>query len=252
MKTLNNFRNTSVATKNFSSLSIDKLMDKAIKEWPYREAASSVDSYLIKKGIPATPRDELDILYIMELWLNLLHWAPAFDLKHNSEFSSVFASVVNLDIYIENIEYILEQCNYKARRIKKPHSSIDKYIITKRDAAVDAAVEAVPELRDVLLSYMDVRNKTSISFKKEALRELGNYFETIKDSFKGTPYSSIWDSVSFALNNFEIRHNNKNQVKLTNKEKQIMYDKTFRLALFLLQVTNVMDYKKDIDNYKKH
>ena len=243
------FANNSISTRNMSSIRVDRLMDLVIKEWPYREAATTVNSYLAKKGIGGKALSDSDILCIFELWINLLHWAPVYDSNKDNEFSIAFYKLADTVQYIENIEYILEKLNFSIRKITNK-KAFPQYVISKRDAHVNAAIEAVPELSETLLSYMDIRNKDSVDFKREALREIGFYFDNKKDVFKGTEYNGLYDTLTYALNNFGVRHNNEKQVPFSPSQRKTMYDKVFKLALFLMQVDEIKGIKDEINSYR--
>ena len=106
----------------------------------------------------------------MELLINLLHWAPKQDFNddQNTEFNFLpkKSDVENeSERLIKNVEYILEQCcNMAVREVL--NYDFPKYYITKRNAYVDAAVVAVPELKDSLLGYLDIRNVDDVEYKK--------------------------------------------------------------------------------------
>ena len=84
---------------------------------------------------------------------------------------------------IGNAEYILEQCcNMKIR--EEQDDEFPKYYITKRNASIDSAVIAVPELSDVLLGYYDIRNADDLEKKKVALTAVYAYMEPHRKEYK--------------------------------------------------------------------
>lgn len=124
-------------------------------------------------------------MLILELLINLLYWAPRQDYmdNKNSEFSISFKKndVENeADRLIKNAEYMLEQCCNKRIR-EKLGDPFSKYYITKRNASVDAAVVAVPELSDVLLGYYDIRNENDVEAKKSVLTAIYRYYGTASE-----------------------------------------------------------------------
>ena len=141
--TVLDLNNTSVTTKSLGSLSLKKLLNDCIRTWPYRQGANSIASYASALGFDIyEAEDETDILYNYELFLNLLHWAPTYDINRADMFSFNESSTVNEECTrcIENIEYKLEMVNMRVRT--DATKGIPRYVISKRDAQVDAVIEA--------------------------------------------------------------------------------------------------------------
>ena len=82
---------------------------------------------------------------------------------HNTTgFISGFDSNVadGCGLFLQNIAALLEKCNWTVR--EKKMKDYIQYIITKRDAGVDAVLEQAPELSETLLEYLDLRNADAI------------------------------------------------------------------------------------------
>ncbi len=241
--TVTDLEKTNVTTKSLGNLSLKQLLNDCIKTWPYRQGASSIPSYASVKGFDIyNVDDEMDILYNYELFLNLLHWAPIYDANRADMLSFDDSSTVKEECArcIENIEYKLEMGNMRVREITTGETP--QYIISKRDANVDAVLEAVPELSEALLSYLDVRNRNDENAKKAVLKAIADYLEQKRKDkcYHGTEYNRLCENLFAVFNNASIRHKNSWQWKLNMSERIKLYDQTFKAAVHLMQ-------KEDVD-----
>ena len=252
--TVTDLEKTNVITKSLGKMSLKQLINDCIKTWPYRQGASSIPSYASAKGFDIYDiDDETDILYNYELFLNLLHWAPAYDRNRADMLSFNDSSTIAEECArcIENIEYKLEMVNMRVREITTGETP--QYVISKRDANVDAVIEAVPELADVLLSYLDVRNRNDEGAKKAVLKAIADHLEDRHKSkyYKGTMYASLEDNIFTVFNKAGIRHSDKRQWNLLKSARMKLYDQTFKAAIHLLQMEDVMDFNDIVSNLKK-
>ena len=213
---------THVTTIKLQNMSLKQLLNDCIKTWPYRQGANSISSYASAKCFNVYDiNDETDIFYNYELFLNLLHWAPTYDQQRSGIFLPDFNSTVTNECTrcIENIEYKLEMVNMRVREITT--EKVPQYVISKRDAQVDAVIETVPELSEALLSYLDVRNQKDEDAKKAVLKAIADYLEDRHKSkeFKGTMYASLENNIFTVFNNVDIRHGDKKQWNLRKNER---------------------------------
>lgn len=226
-------------------------LDRCIRYWPHRCGAVSIENYLYDIGVNLTnPEDEIDLLLILELYINLLYWAPKQDLL-DREGDALSITWKQDDVenetkrLLQNVAYILEQCcNMRIREIDD--DSFPMYRITKRNAYVDAAVEAVPELSEALLGYYDIRNEDDLEYKKTALTSIYTYLEPKRNDFKKLEWSSFCEEFFAGMNSFGIRHNTKAQIKMQAKKKKNVCDMLFMLAIYVLQTPEVLQYKKSL------
>lgn len=231
-------------------------LDRCLRYWPHRCGSTSIDDYLKGINVDITaPKEDKDLFLIMEVFIILLYWAPKQDLNdnQNTDFSISFKkNDVENEAHrlIQNAEYILEQCCNMTVR-EEYDEDFPKYFITKRNAHVDAAVVAVPELKDVLLGYMDIRNADDIDYKKSALTAIYNFFEPHRKEYKGLSCGSISEEFFVSMNSFGIRHNTKSQIRMQTKKKTLVCDKLFEMAVYVLQTTEVNKYKNELKSMRE-
>ena len=245
---------TNVTTKALEKFSLKQVLKKSKKTWPYRQGANSIPSYASALGFDIfETEDETDILYNYELFLNLLHWAPAYDISRASVFSISDGSTISEECArcIENIEYKLEMVNMRVRKITTKETP--QYVISKRDVQVDAVIETVPELSEAFLSYLDVRNSNNEDAKKAVLKAIADYLEDRHKSkyYKGTMYASLENNIFTVFNKVGIRHGDKKQWNLRKPERMKLYDQTFKAAIHLMQMEDVKCFNDNISNLKQ-
>ena len=244
---------TTVTSKELHDISIDGLLNSSIKTWRYRSAATDIRSFAKNHGFCYydASSDE-DILYSFELMINLLHWAPTHEVKRASTFDfSIGGTTISGECTrcIENLECILEQANWCVHESKK--DPYPKYTLRKRSADVDATIEAVPELAEALLAYLDLRNQKDEEAKKSILHAIADYLEPKRKDYKGTAYHSLCEDLFTVFNKCNIRHNNSSQVKLRKPERMKLYDQAFNASLHLLQMEEVNDFQASVSKVKE-
>lgn len=250
---------TWVKAHGSKSYTIMELLNEAISDWQYREGASGIVSYLNKRGINVDAENETPfsteerVIFTMELFFNLLRWAPEHDKRLENPLNLRLDAIPlesSLNPYIENIQYILERCNMSVReRIVK--AGFPQYIITKRDANVDAVIEEVPELSESLLSYLDIRNQNDEMVKKTILLQIADYLEPRRKIYRGTAYAGLTEDLFTVFNKCNVRHNDKDQIKLRKDKRIALYDKTFKVAIHVLQLETVNKFKENIRELKE-
>ena len=227
-----------------------------IRTWPHRQGAISIDSYANSHGFSALDdTSEVDALYSLELLLNLLHWAPPNEKLSAGPFDVNFGEASQLEKEctrcIENIEYFLTHINMRVR--EKNVAPFPQYAISKRDAQVDAVIEAVPDLSEALLSYLDIRNQNDMGVKEAVLKAIADYLEDRhrENYYKGTMYAGLERDIFTVFNNVDIRHSGQKQWKLRKPERMKLYDQTFKAAVHLLQMEDVKSFNVTVSDLKK-
>lgn len=231
-------------------------LNRCLRYWPHRCGATGIDDYLKGIGVDITkPKEDKELLLAMELMINLLHWAPKQDSNddQNMDFSLSFKKndVENeAERLIGNAEYLLEQCcNMTVREVADER--FPKYLITKRNARVEGAVLAAPELSNVLLGYLDIRNSDNIDYKKNALTTIYSFMEPHRKEYKALACSAVSEEFFTSMNSFGIRHNSKSQVRMQTKRKMTVCDKLFMMAVYTLQTEEVNAYKKELKTLRE-
>lgn len=224
---------------------------ETIKTWPYRDGASSVSDFAKYHGFEYNGGTDNDLIYSFELLLNLMMWSA-----HCEKMCSVvYPATKNTFLEnehqrcLDNIMYLLTQLNLSVRE-KLMDGRFSQYIITKRDEDVDAVLEIVPELSELLLSYLDVRNQANVEAKKYILNQIAKFLEPKRSTYDGTNYSKLCDDLFYIFNNCGIRHNNDKQIELTVEQRMNIYDKTFKAAIHLLQKENIELFHQEVKSLK--
>ena len=250
------FAFTTIHSSLIKDKNISALLNSCIKTWPYREGATNIDSYVTSHGFDYNnQRDKEKLFYYFELYYNLLQYAPAYEKLQATSTNIVWLDDSNVKAEctrcLENIEFLLEKQNMRVRKVDvKP---FPQYIVSKRDAQVDAVIEAVPELAEALLSYLDIRNRNDEEAKKAILKVIADHLEQKrKDKFyKGTVYFQLSEDLFTVFNNASIRHKTDQQWKLRKPERMKLYDQTFKAAIHLMQMEDVKDFNNTVSNLKK-
>ena len=234
-----------------------RCLEEGIKDWPYRRASNSIRAYAHSLNFTYPGRTDADKIYCFELLANLINWVSSNEINYLSRRKLTGKGksrlITECKRCYDNIEYYLEQLNMNIRT----HNVVDnfpQYRIGKRDVDVDVVLEAVPELADILLSYLDIRNQNDIEAKRLILKQIADFLEPKKVSkiYDGTCYHTLCDDLFYIFNNFSIRHNNDDKIKLTQKDLMGLYDSTFKAAVHLFQKEFVDRFHHNVQCLKKN
>lgn len=70
-----------VRTSRGTNCKMFNYLNYCLRYWPHRCGATGIDDYLKNIGVDIThPKDDKDLLLVLELLINLLHWAPKQDI----------------------------------------------------------------------------------------------------------------------------------------------------------------------------
>ena len=224
-----------------------ELLDSCMEQWKYRGSATSIQQYFEQMHINQWQHSEdmsdQDILYALELFLNLMMYAR--DMA-NMLFDGQYIDLTekHRQVTEESIKYILEQNGMTYTRVE------DRIILRRINISVDASLHIKEDINDLLLGYYDIRNVNDVIYKKMVLSRVSNFLEERRKEFNKEGIKPISDTVFFALNNLDIRHGD-STIVLSKTEEIDALDKVFEMAIFLMQYTKIMSYKNKIDTYKK-
>lgn len=234
--------------------SMFEYLNRCLRYWPHRCGAISIDGYLKDIGVDITdPKNDKDLLLALELLINLLKWVPEqYSNDYYSGFSTELKNVVEdeAERLLENAEYLLEQCCNMTVR-EEDDDVFPMYFITKRNAQVDSAIIAAPELKNTLLGYLDIRNADDYKYKKSALNTIYGYMEPHRKEYKAIACSSVSEEFFTSMNTFGIRHNTKSQIRLQTNKKKSVCDKLFLMSVFVLQTSEVNNYKNELKTIRE-
>lgn len=252
----NDLLNTKIISSLNIQMSLYNYLNYCIRYWPFRCGSSDINSYMnsMKLNNNSVYTNKYKLLF-SELMINLLHYAPekerqdfAWDIVYDTFEPTGIAK--ESERILQNYEYVLEQgCNMYVRVDKS--EKFPKYIISKRDADVDAALESAPELNESLLGYLDVRNEDDLEYKKNVLIAICHYLEPQRNSFKNI-YSGKLNETFFAcMNKFNIRHNREDQIVLPEYILKDVCDKLFKIGLFVVRSKELLEYQEELEKMYK-
>ncbi len=240
---------------HINSTDLMSMLNSSIRTWPFRQGATSITTFFRKHGIIQQPNDlEPYILYSLELIINLLYWLPVCEKQEaiSLDMSNGMELSIQKECFrcLENIDNLLESINMRVR--KKGTTPIPQYSICKCDAQVDAVIEVVPELSDLLLSYYDIRNRFDEQAKRNILNAIAFHIEKKRKAklYQGTIYNQLCDDLFTVFNNSSIRHNNNQQWNLSEEERITLFDHTFKAALHLLQTEEMNSFHETVYKLK--
>ena len=157
---------------------------------------------------------------------------------------------------MENIAVILEQTNYELRT-----TNDSKIIIVEKNPHTVQAMELVENeaVALELLEYNHFVLKGDLDSKREILVNLGRYLEPLLVSRKlqKAGYKQIESDMSFLLNCFHIRHNNKEGShaqeyiqNISDLDLERWYDKIYNTALAVIIIGEQIDIDAELTTLK--
>ncbi len=156
----------------------------------------------------------------------------------------------------ENIFSFLEKLNYELKELED-----ERIIIVEKNPATTQAVGIVKDTSTAiaLIEYNHYALKGNLEEKRKILTALGSYIEPILKSraLQSSGYKQLESDVSFMLNNFHVRHNNKEGAKaqsyileLKSKQLEEWYDKIYNAILSVIIVNEHLPTQRDIATLK--
>lgn len=245
--------NTSTEYARLNYLLNNCVFDECTRETLY-EHIEKVTFYLLPiKGTCVYLRDLLDELGInldkrnasMDNLFDLIEFIIcALDSEYYDWQKERYNAILN------NIGIILEKTSHMLIRYKNGR------IVVPKDAKVEeAAILAKNESISLeLLAYNHRHNTGNVENKAKILNTIAKYYENALKKDK----DGIGNDIRFLLNNYNIRHNNRDKGKNTNfiekmkpEELEKWYDKLYTLFIaFILQIEQ-KQISSDIEALKK-
>lgn len=241
-------------------ISFYDLFKKVFHKWEFNNCYSDLDEMLLELGIIKYIKNTYTGEYICQFqlstkeqccnFLQLFYNALDFMSRNfeNPKFSTEFKVIQN------KIDYVIEKANLKFIFDKR------HYLLTDNNPLISNVAEKSDEETALkLLSYNEVENANNIEHKRQILKYLSNITEPITkgyDKKSGDKYN-LYNNLDFALNNLNIRHNNKigkneNEfIKNVDASTLIKYyDDTFNLIVNVLTIHYNKQSFIDIENLK--
>ncbi len=234
----------------------------AFHKWPLNDNYANLESMVEDLEIATITKGYDDELYVEFVLTNEIQCYKFLQLVKNAVkfmkleyktfgYNEVFDAVENkIDSIVQkaNLDFILDQQKgyYK--------------LIENKPMVRQIAEQTNEEIAYRLYEYNALENKMNKYKKKEILFFLATYTESITKSYKKSQgdIHDLYDSLDFALNKFNVRHDNtkgKKKVnytsKLTDVEQINLYDKIYDLFLGVLNIQNTTKSLKDIMELKR-
>lgn len=193
--------------------------------------------------------NSLDELFLLsELLIALL--PDEYIAKNDDVFQQAMTIVTNILAFLEKLNYQL-------------HTFEDgRCIIVEKNPATTQAVEIVEDTPTsiALIEYNHYALKGDLDEKRRILTALGSYIEPILRSraLQNAGYKQLESDVGFMLNNFHVRHNNKNGAKaqdyivsLNDTQLEEWYDKLYNAILAVIIINDHIPTQTGIESLKK-
>ena len=173
--------------------------------------------------------------------------------KHIKKKEDLYQQAITI---FENIFSFLEKLNYELKEIDG-----GRKIIVEKNPATTQAVEIVTDNSTAiaLIEYNHYALKGDLEEKRRILTALGSYIEPILRSrvLQNASYKQLESDVGFMLNNFHVRHNNKEGAKaqdyivgLNNKQLEEWYDHIYNAILSVIIVNEQIPVQNNIVTLK--
>ena len=246
--------------------------DKMIVEWKYKGMKCSAQEVMNELQLQEHPKKnpEEEILKLCDFIINIRSFlnfkkqkiddeadkAEMYNIQnyHFKQIEVPHRIYVTDKILLDLVCEILESLNYEVL-IKEDYQC---FIIKKNtDSEETAKVIEDDGIATKILQYNDYTIVNDIEAKRTILKHLADYFEQQKEEIKKCN-TILENNINFALNNFNIRHNNiagKNEndfMKNINESEAIkLYDKVYFLMLIAFRLIALKEFEKDIEDIKK-
>lgn len=210
-----------------------------------------LDTIEYENIVAEAPNDIDAFITFIEFVYNMWH------LCEKNNFFFEYGTVSSRDIIRNMMDEVLSEMNQKAYY----DSETERCLIGEDSPQVTAAVEATePEIASLILQYNYRRLVGDIATKKIILVQLGHDIMGKESALRANNQINLFESITRALNNLDLRHNNtdpgsndyKEQVAhLTGEELEKWYDETYQLILYANLVLENIDRKKRMDEFIK-
>lgn len=227
-------------------------VDNNFWNWPYRDTCTSSHDLLITIGID---EHRIGFTYFSQnLFLDFCEAMYNFSLiafcgtddKYNYKKKAVIIAKAIQD----NIIVVLNKIGYETYTFPDNRHAI---IVQSNPVAAEIA-EIVDEAYGIrIMEYNHYLLKGNIEGKRDILKNLADLFESKRDELNSNNLKTLAEDIGFLLNNLNIRHSNSESKlleKLSPKELEEWYDKTYTLILSAIISLERISISKEIDVLK--
>ena len=160
---------------------------------------------------------------------------------------------------IENIITTVKRSNHVLHNIGDKYNP--RYVIVENDKTMAQAAEITSEspVSIDIIEYKSNSIKGNLGEKRKLLNEIGNFIEPILRSKKlqNAGYKQLESDAGFLLNNFHVRHNNKEGpkaqdyiVSIDDSKLEEWYDKIYNTLLSVIIIGEEIDVLAELNSLK--
>lgn len=218
-----------------------------IHDFKYRGTYLSLEEMINKLKNVFSSNVVLKTLYLCELILNVIDYTDGMTRNYSKS-----EKMLQL---IDNVNFILDKSGYIAKYNKKEN----RIMVVCKNADTFEAINSTSDkdIQYLLLQYIDLRTTNDVITKKAILTDFGQYLEPKRDDLSEIN-KDLADTIFFGLNNFHLRHNNKEgkdkKEYIINMEKEDLikwYDRLYSLILIAIRLLEMKNKLLEFDVLKK-
>lgn len=233
----------------YSAKSMSEWVDMEVfRKLPFRGSFASLTEMMNEFNLKERSVVTLDKLFLFcELLYAVL---PAHNIAYDADLFAQRRTI------FENIDYILARTNHEWKK-----SSNGNTIIVEKNKAATLAAELVDDATIAfdIIEYNHFALKGHLAEKKKLLVSIAAHIEPILKSraLQNAGYKQLESDAGFVLNNFHIRHNNKEGAKaqdyiktLSDNELEEWYDHAYELMLSIIIINDYLAVGKELADLK--
>ena len=232
---------------SYSSFQLTETFNDNITKFKHRGTYLSIKEMINKIEKSFSSNIVLKTLYLCELILNVIDFTDSI-VKNHSRSEQMLQ-------LIDNVNIILDKSGYIAKYNKKEN----RIMVVCKNADTFEAINSTSDkdIQYLLLQYIDLRTTNDVITKKAILTDFGQYLEPKRDDLSEIN-KDLADTIFFGLNNFHLRHNNKEgkdkKEYIINMEKEDLikwYDRLYSLILIAIRLLEMKNKLSEFDVLKK-
>ena len=240
--------------------SLEYLFNQNIFNWKYRNTFTDLNEIYDKlklNNIPNKKNVKNKLLTLLELYFNIDSFVTDVIFENNQKYYNECAMVSDYDLYNNIIEIedgmVYENCDLLIKSLGYTIYYDNGIIrLISKESDVISTIDTIDDksISNLLVEYVDYRNKNNLKEKKRILCDIACYLEPRKSKI---PQDDLKNTIFKLFNRINIRHNNtecKERIELLEKANDEVlldyYDRTFSLCLTAIRL---IEFKKDKSIY---